>query len=112
MTALRVHRDAVGVVFGLDAGIYLEGLEVEGYRFARLSVIGVSLAHGVDDSDAMAAPGHAFHAAEDGPGVAVQNVYAISMRDIEPPRILIEGEIIPAIGRTDRNGLAGPVGEG
>ena len=41
-----------------------------------------------------------------------KDVHAVSMRYIKPPLVLIEGEIVPAIGRADRNGFGGSVGEG
>src|SRR6266566_2226610 len=112
MAAALVEGDAVGIVLGLDALFDLEGLEIEDRRLPRLPVVGVSLAGAGDDADAMGAAGYAFDIADQLAAVSIQHGDAVAVRHIQTMRRLVINQIVPAVGRPERDLVGDFIGWG
>ena len=93
--ARRVVEDRVGDAAGLDLAGRLQGLEVEDRHAAIAAVAGEALAELGHDRDPVDA-GRVGQLADDGLLVEVDHDDPIASRDVEPPRLGVDGEVIPA----------------
>ncbi len=86
----------------LDGVEDLEGLGVEHRHRAVQPVTDVTLIHGVNDLDSMSAV-HAGDFAQLCPGVGIDDLDPVSMRDEHPPGRGVDVQIVvPGVGASDR----------
>jgi hypothetical protein len=105
-----IKGDAIGIVLRLDMLAGLERLEVEGDSLAGLAIVGIALAGGGHDADAVAAARHALHSAQHAATLAVQYGQPVAMGDVKVVRGAVINQIVPLVGGAERHGLGHMIG--